>query len=258
MKCIRLSVVFLISLALASPAIADVTLKQKSSGKGMGAVASGDSTQYVKGLKIRNDQTIGGNQTTTIIDAQTKQMFVVNHAKKEVEVYEMQKMAEGLSKINVSEIKTTVTPTGQTRQIAGSTCSVHDVSVSVPMQMGNQTMTFVMSGPYCLVKNVQGAADYAAFYRYVAENGLFFSDPRQAKGMPAQAKGMAEMYRKIAELGVPFSSEMNISFEGGGPMGAMMSKMGSTSILTEVTSLSTEALADSLFEVPAGYKMNKR
>jgi hypothetical protein len=51
---------------------------------------------------------------------------------------------------------------------------------------------------------------------------------------------------------------VNISFEGGGPMAAIMSKMGGNSITSEVTSVSTDAVADSLFEVPAGYKVNKR
>jgi hypothetical protein len=251
-------VVSVLCLALASPAAADVTLKQKAGGTGFGAAVAGDATQYVKGLKIRMDQAVGGSPSSTIIDAQGKVMIVLNHAKKEADIHDMTKMAEGLSKIPITDIKTSVTPTGQTRQIAGSACTVYDVKVSVPMQMGNDTLTFVMAGPQCLVKNGPGAADYAAFYRTAAESGLFFGDPRAAKGMPAQAKGMVEMYRKIAELGVPFSTEMNVTVEGSGPMAAMMSKMGGNTITSEVTSVSTDAIPDAIFEVPAGYKVNKR
>jgi hypothetical protein len=251
-------VVSLLCLALASPAAADVTVKQKSGGKGMGAVVSGDTTQYLKGLRIRMDQAIGGSETTTIIDAQAKQMITLDHAKKQADVTDMAKLAENLGKIPISEIKTSVTPTTQTRQIAGASCTVHDVKVSVPMQMGADTLTFVMAGPQCLVKNGPGAADYAAFYRAAADGGLFFGDPRQAKGMPAQAKGMVEMYRKIAELGMPYATEMNVTIEGGGPMAAMMAKMGGNTITTEVTSVSTAAIADSMFEIPDGYKVNKR
>ena len=60
----------LLCCAIASPALADVTLKSKGSGTGMVGAMSGDMTQYVKGAKMRTDQTTGaGRQTTTIIDA---------------------------------------------------------------------------------------------------------------------------------------------------------------------------------------------
>lgn len=249
--------VLALSLASASPAVADITTKQKMGGKGMGGALAGESTQYIKGLKIRTDQSVGGKATSTIIDAGAKQMMVIDHGKREAEVYDMSTLANSLAKIPVSEIKSSITPTGQTRQIAGASCTVYDVKVTVPMQMGNDGVVIAMAGPYCLVKNGPGQADYTAFYKAVAENG-FLGDPRQAKAQPAQAKAMTEMYRKMAELGVPFATEMNITFEGAGPMAAIMSKMGGNTITTEVTSVSTDAIADSVFEVPAGYKVNKR
>jgi hypothetical protein len=254
----RVFAAVLATLSCATPVLADVTMKQKTGGQGLGSMAAGESTQYIKGLRIRTDQTIAGNQTSTIIDAQARQMWVINHAKKEVELYDMTRLTDGLSKVPVNEISATITPTSETRQIAGSTCTVHNVTISVPMQMASEKMTLVMSGPYCLVKNGPGQADYSAFYRKVAEDGLFFGDPRQAKGMPAQSKAMTEMYRRMSELGVPFSTEMHVKFDGSSPMAAAMGKMGGTAITTEVVSVSTAAIADSVFAVPADYKVNKR
>ena len=60
---------------------------------------------------------------------------------------------------------------------------------------------------------------------------------------------MTDMYRKMAELGVPFATEMRIGMEGTGPMAEMMKKMGNT-ITTEVTSVSTAAIDAALFEIP--------
>jgi Domain of unknown function (DUF4412) len=246
-------------LALASPAAADVTTKHKSSGKGMGGMMSGEMTQYVKGLKMRTDQNIGGQETTTIMDVAAKQMIVLNHAKKEATVFDMTSMSANLAKLPVSEIKASITPTAQTRQIAGATCTVYDVKVTAPMSMrADAGMTLVMGGPHCLVKNGPGQADYTALYRAVAKNGFFIGDPAQANVQPAQAKAMTEMYSKMAELGVPYAAEMNITFEGSGPMAAMMSKMGGNSFGNEITSVSTAPIPDSTFEVPAGYKVNKR
>jgi hypothetical protein len=45
--------------------------------------------------------------------------------------------------------------------------------------------------------------------------------------------------------------------EASGPMAELMKKMGNT-IVTEVTTVSTAPIADSMFEIPAGYKVNKR
>ena len=72
---------------LASPAIADVTLKSTVGGKGLGKMAEGESTAYIKGLKMRTDQTLGGNVTTVIIDLEAQKFISLNHKKKEAEVH---------------------------------------------------------------------------------------------------------------------------------------------------------------------------
>jgi hypothetical protein len=248
-----------VCVAVSGPAAADVTFKQKISGKGMvAAVASGDSTQIIKGARMRTDQAIGGNETSTIIDANAQQMIVLNHKRREAEVYDMTKIATDLAKIPISDVKASVTPTKETRQIAGSTCTVHQMEVTVPTVMGSEKLTFVMSGPVCMAKNGPGHSDFAVFYKTAAEKGLFFGDPRAAKAQGAQAKGMTELYRQMASLGVPLAQEMNIKFEGGGAMGAMMAKMGANTMTTEVVSISTAAIPDTTFDVPAGYTIVKR
>ena len=183
-------------------------------------------------------------------------MIVLNHDTKEAEVIDMTSLGASLEKAGVADITTSITPTTQTRQIAGQTCTVYDLKIAVPMPIAKTAMTMVMSGPQCLVKNGPGQADYAAFYRAAAEKGGFL-DANQAKGRPETAKAMVDMYRKMAELGVPFSTEMKMSVEGTGPMADMMKKMDNT-ITTEVTSVSTATIDPTMFDVPAGYKVSKR
>ena len=254
---IPIGAVVLCSFATA-PAFADVTLKQKTGGKGMMAAAGdGESTTYVKGLKFRSDQTAGNRQTSMMMDAGGSQMIILNHEKKEAEVFDLSKMNEAMAEmVTVSDIKSTFTPTGQTRQIAGSTCTVYDVSITMPVKLANMPMTMSMSGPYCLVKNGPGQADYAAFYKAAAEKGLVFGDPRAAKASPTP-RAMTEMYRKMSELGVPFAMDMTIKTQGDGPMAAIMSKMGNAGMTTEVTSVSTDTIPDSMFGIPAGYKIKR-
>jgi hypothetical protein len=259
MKPTRLFVLSLFCCAVASPALADVTLKSKGSSTGM-VGGTGDMTQYVKGLKTRIDQTsVKGKQTTTIIDVMERQMIVVDHDAKEVEIINMTSLVDSLGKTGATDIAASITPTTQTRQVAGQPCTVYNLKVAVPMQMGNATMKMVMSGPHCLVKNGPGQADFTAFYRAASEKGIFL-DAAQAKSRPSMAKAMTDMYRQMADLGVPFASEMTIGIdagEAGGPMADMMKKMNNT-ISTEVTSVSTAAIDAAMFDVPAGYKVKKR
>jgi hypothetical protein len=195
---------------------------------------------------------------STIMDVANQQMIAINHAKKEAEVFDFRTIGAGLAKIQATEMKARVTPKGQTRQIAGNACVVHDIEVTVPFDMGGEKLTFLLSGPACLAKNGPGAADMAAFFKMAAEKGLFFGDPRSAKAQPAQAKGMMTLYTEMAALGVPLSQEINIGFQGEGQMAVMMSKMGGSTMTSEVISASTDPIPDSTFEIPEGYKVTKR
>ena len=151
MNRVRVIGVFVMCAAMAAPAAADVTLKQKVTGKGMVA-SSGESMQYIKGTRMRLDQATTGSENSTIIDANSQQMIVLNHKRREAEVYDMTKLVADLAKIPISDVKASVTPTKQTRQIAGSTCTVHDMQVTVPTTMGPEQVTFVLAGPICPMK----------------------------------------------------------------------------------------------------------
>lgn len=256
MKTTRLIVPALSALLSAAPAAADITLKSKASGKGMVGAIAGDMTQYLKGTRTRTDQTTGGRQTSTIIDAATQKMIVLDHEKKQAEVIDMTAIGNSMAKAGMADVNVTITPRTETRQIAGTACQVYDLKVVVPMQMGNGGMTMVMSGPQCLAKNAPGHADFMAFYKAASEKG-FFLDPNQARAQPAAAKAMADMQRKMAELGVPLATEITIAMEASGPMAEMMKKMGNT-ITTEVTAISTAAIPDAMFDVPADYRVTKR
>jgi hypothetical protein len=248
-----------LSALLATPVFADVTVNQKTTGKGaIGAAAAGDSVQYLKGSKMRIDQARGDDETSVIIDADAQRMISLNHKKKEADIYDMAKMAADMQKIQASDIKASVTPTSQTRQIAGQTCTVHNIEIAVPMAMGNNSMTMVMAGPACLVKDAPGAKDYETFYKTAVEKGLFFSDPRQAKAQPGQAKGLARLYQEMAARGLPYAQEFTMKFQGNDMMAGMMNKMGGATMTTEVTSVTTGPLADSLFAIPAGYKQKQQ
>lgn len=251
------------ALTLAVPASADVTIKQTTTGKGLGMSGTMPGTTYIKGMKMRTEVVTGGTTRVTIFDVENQKMYSFDTKKKEADVYDMQAFAEDMSKsVDVSQMKATVTPNGETRTIAGHSAAGYDMEVTVPASMGGKDgpqMTVSLVGPMWIVKGVPGTDEYIKFYQTAVEKGWIFSDPRAAKGSPGQAKAMAEMYRQLAETGgMPFETEMQIKMSGSGPMAAIMGRMGGISSKTTVESVETGALSDDLFAPPAGYKLNSR
>jgi hypothetical protein len=259
----RHALVALVALvALAVPAFADVTIKSTVTGKGMGISGITNTVTYIKGNKMRTDTVTGDTTRSVIFDMETSKMISFDNKKKEADVYDMQKLANEVSKnVQVTGMKASIKPNGKTKQIAGQNTAGYDAEIIVPAMMGGEKgmqMTVTLTGPMWVVKNAPGAAEYLNFYKNAVEKGWFFTDPRAAKGQPGQAKAMAEMYRQIAQAGLPYEQEMNMKMGGEGPMAAMFAKMGTITMTTTVQSVETAVIAADLFAAPAGYKLKEQ
>jgi hypothetical protein len=236
---------------------ADVTITSTVSGKGLGAGGGMQSVTYVKGTKMRTEL----GETITIHDAAGRQMIVLNTKKREAEIYDMAKVGAEMQKnLRGGEPRAEITPTGQKKEILGQSCDEYNLMISMPMAQGDQAaLTLTMSGPLWVARGAPGSADYAAFYKAAAENGLVFGNPQQAKSQAAQMKSTTEMYGKIADLkGVPYQMETQIKFEGSGVLASMMNKMGGVSTALTVSAVSTDPIPDDKFAVPAGYKTTNK
>jgi hypothetical protein len=254
----------ILSVGLATPAFADVTMKQTSTGKGLGMSGTTPSVTYIKGNKMRTDSTIGDRTQSMIFDLDAQKLYMFDSKKKEADVYDMATFAKEVSSsVDTANMKVSMKANGQTKQIAGQSATGYDVEISVPAALGgNKDMTMVMtlSGPTWIVKGAPGTADYVTFYKAAVEKGWIFSDPRAAKGQPGQAKAMAEMYKQLAEAGgIAYETDMQMKMGGGGgPMAGLLAKMGNITMSTKVDSVETGALADDLFAPPAGYKLSPK
>ena len=112
------------TLAFAVPAWADVTVKQTTTGKGMGMSGTMPGTVYIKGMKMRSEVVTGGTTRVTIFDVENQKMYSFDTKKKEADVLDMQAFSESMSQnVDVSQMKATITPNGQTRTIAGKSAA---------------------------------------------------------------------------------------------------------------------------------------
>lgn len=262
----RVLIAILLSLAVAVPAFADVTIKMTTGGKGMGMSAKATGTTYIKGGKMRSDLLMGDKIQTTIFDVDVQKMYIFDSGKKEADVWDMASFAKEVGgNVDAANVKASIKPNGQTKAFGSLTANGFDMEISVPATLGgnkDMTMTVTLVGPVWIVKNAPGAEDYNRFYRTAAEKGWIFSDPRAAKGQPGQAKAMAEMYRQFAEIGgIAYESDIAIKMSmagGGGPMSGILAKMGNISTQTTIDDVQTGPLADDLFAPPAGYKLNTK
>lgn len=257
---IRMAATLLGMVLMTGPALADVTITATQQGKGMMAsLMTGEAVTRIKGGKMRGDGSSGDAPTTTLIDLDAQTMAVLNHKAKEATVTDLGELQASTGKMTNNNIKATVTPTGRRQEVAGRGCDEYQMDMTVPAFADPASPIMVTtSGPFCIVKDSPGKADYAAFYLKAAEKGLIVAgDPRQAKAQPGQAKSMTELYRQMARLGVPYLIEIDFKMGGEGPMGALMGKLG-FGFTSRVTRVSVEPIPDALMAVPADYKLVKR
>jgi hypothetical protein len=261
MKNILAAVILACGLALAAGA--DVTIKQTTTGKGLGMSGSTPSTTYIKGNKMRTDSVFRGTTQSMIFDLDAQKLYMFDSKKKQADEWDMAAFAAELGQsVDASSMTASFKPSGESREIAGKKASGYDMLVSMKSAMGgspDMMMTITMQGPVWIVKNAPGAAEYANFYKAAVEKGWIFSDPRGAKAQPGQAKAMAEMHKAIAAAGgIAYQTEMNMKMSGEGPMAAVMSRMGNISMTTVTDSVETGSLSDDLFTVPPGYKVSSK
>ena len=252
---------FVLACLVAAPAAADVTLTATTSGKApVVGDLNGTQTTRIKGNRMRIDSTQGDKTTAIILDIEGQRMITIDDKKREATIMPAAKLQEALGKTTTGQVKASVTPTAETKTIAGISCKVHQVSVEIPFSMGGpeMQMAMVMSGPACLSKDAPGFADYQRLYTAVAEKGFVLGDPRSAQGPgAAMAKGMASFHKTMADAGVSLDQSIHAELKGEGPMAGIMGRFFKLDSAHVVTKIETGDVDAAIFEVPAGYKVKQ-
>jgi hypothetical protein len=266
----------LVACLAAGPARADVTIKSTVKATGPAAM-EGQSVSSIKGTKMRVETTMSGAmaammpnaqpgqpmKTVTIVDAAARQMTVLDAATKTATVYDLSKMADQMQQAGgPGDVKVSIAPTGQTRQILGRACAEFTLTVSMTVTppTGGAPMTITLGGPTWIAKDAPGTADFAAFYKAAGESGLFFQ-PGGGRGAGAnpQTRGMAAMYKALADTGgIPYEQIIRVDFGAEGPMADMMKRVGQPGTTMTVTDVTTNPIPDELFAIPAGYTTKKQ
>jgi hypothetical protein len=185
---------------------------------------------------------------SVLFDAAGKEILTVNHVTKEITATDPAALAGNLP-VSFGEASVGMKPSGQTKTLLGRTCHGYAVEMTVPMTVGTETILMRMSGTVWIADKGPGVEEYRALTRAASDSG--FSTSFMAQG--TTTKGMLELQRAMAEAGMPLAQDFQMTMEGTGQAAAALAQMGNMTLVTTVTTLSTDAIPDEIFSLPAGY-----
>jgi hypothetical protein len=250
----KMPALFILLLAgLALPARADLALTGYSA-------AGPFSTQeriWIREGRLRRDFVDRGRAYTHLFDLDKRQVSVVDHLARLIEVHDLQSLQAGTevgAPANVPKLN--LAPTGETRMLRHWKCEAHTLTASMPTRLGQEETVFHLDGKVWLAR---GAPEQAAVKK-LAELGqrkdFFLGVPAAVKATPAQARMLSELVRRLAPLGLPCSGELDARYEGSGPMARLAQRLPARLSLT-IQDFADAPVEPGLFDLPAGYSVRR-
>lgn len=255
-----------------SPLVADLKVTSTTTLEGPMAAMMGGVTPtmvtHIKGYKSRTDLQVGEQQFSTIIDAQTSQIIMLNPAEKTARILTPDSLPAGKpgETMPMPKVDASVKPTGQSKVIEGAKCDEQAISLTISMaemaagsQMPPQAAEMMkdvkvrMDGSAWVAKSGPGVAEYIAFQSASAKQSL----STLTRAMPGVGSmGLDRLIESFAGAsGLAYLTELKMEIEGGGEMAGLLKQFGDMKFTNRVTDVSTATLPADLFTVPADYKI---
>ncbi len=244
------------SLCLFQPAArADLTMAGRSTVLAMGMQGIGQEGVWLRRTQIRRDLIDRGKAFTHLYDLDRREIAIIDHSQRLAQVYAMADLREQAdARASAGDLRLKITPTGRRQPLQDWSCTEHRLEAAMPAQIGDEQVSFELTGTLWLARNTPQQKEVAAFIK-AAENPEFFMGiPALAKTSPAQARGLSEVVRRLAPLGLLCAADVEMRYDGTGRLAELSRKMNSR-ISVQYERYSTDALDPALFAVPAGYRV---
>jgi hypothetical protein len=218
-------------------------------------------TMRIKGLKARADIDMNGQQMSSITDLGAKQMILLRADQKTAQVLSAGSLrGPNAPPMPMPKIDATSKPTGRSQTINGVSCDEYEVAVKINMaEMSGSPQLPPEASAMMKAKSGPGVSDYIAFQKAASEANIG-AMMGMGNAMPGMGAGGFDrlMSTFSGGNGLPYLTEMHMTFEGTGPMVEMMKQVGAMKLTNKVTEVSGAPLPDDLFAVPADYKVVKQ
>ena len=127
------------------------------------------------------------------------------------------------------------------------------MTASMPAVLGKEEIIFHLKGQVWIAERARELAQVKDLVRLAKSKDFYLAIPEIARIMPAQARSLSELIRKLAPKGLPCAGQIDVSYEGNGPLANLARKMP-TQLRVEVQNYSTSPLPADTFDIPAGYQ----
>lgn len=242
-------------LGHAGPAPADFALLGRSTLTAMNVPNTGKETLLVKKNRLRRDLSDRGRVYTYLYDLTRKELTVVDHFLRQAETHSLVSAARSASA--VKGLRLELTGTGRKHALQDWTCEEYTLAADMPGEMGHEKVKVVLTGQVWLERKASERKEIAPFLKAVAAEDFFIGAVNPGKPATSQSQGINETLRRVLAKGMLCAAEIQLQYEGGGPMADLGRRMATRMGIVYET-LSDDSLGDELFEIPAGYRLVRR
>jgi len=250
--------IFLLALAGISTALtahADLSMTGRSTVIAMGMQGNGQEGIWLRGSQIRRDMIDRGKAYSHLYDLNKREITVIDHSQRLAQVYAMASLNQQTdAKISSKDLKLDLTPSGRKHSLQKWNCAEYGIVAAMPAEVGGEKVSFTLTGTVWLARDAAEQKETAAFITAAQTPDFFMGIPALAKSSPAQARGMSEIVRRMAPMGLLCAVDVKTKYEGTGRMAALSNKLDSRISLTYEQYGSNPLKAD-VFDIPNGYRV---
>jgi hypothetical protein len=258
LKPTQLPVLLMALFSLTGLAHADLTLNGRSTVVAMSMQGSGQEKIWQEGTMIRRDLVDRGKSFSNIYDLKAKEVTVIDHSMRTATVFANTSIKQQVNAtVDEKAIKIAVKPTGRVHKLQDWPCAEHNLTLTMPAEIGGEKLTFDMQGTVWLARDTPQQKEVAPILKLMTDPEFFMGVPALTKSSPVQAEGISEAIRHVAPMGLLCSVNMNLKYEGTGRVASLSKKMASRLSLTFLD-YSTAPIPKGTFDIPAGYRVVKQ
>lgn len=255
-----LSVVALLTLNFVpvAPVQADLSLSGRSNVLAMGMQGTGQEGLWLRNSRLRRDLIDRGKAYSHLYDLTRREITVIDHSQRLASVYAMSALNQsGDARFSSKDLKLDLNPTGRRHQLQNWNCQEFRLQAAMPAEVAGEKVSFELDGTIWLAKNSAEQNETAAFVKAAQEPDFFMGIPALASKSPGQAKGMSEVVRRMAPLGLLCAVDVDTRYQGTGRMAELSRKLASHIAVT-YERYTTDLLKDEVFEIPRGYRVTRQ
>lgn len=238
---------------LSSGARADFSLSGRSSIMAMNMTQAGREGLMVKGHQMRRDLTEQGRSYSYLYDLKSKEVTLIDHLMRTAEVRTLASHARATS----NNLNFSIKPLGRQAPLGDWSCEEFTLSASMPVAWGQETVTVILEGQVWLDRKAIERKELAPFMKVVENEDFFAGVPTPGRSASPQVKVFNEVGRKLLGRGMVCATDVQFKFEGNGPM-ADLARRTPTRVGMAYETQTDKALSDTVFVIPAGYRIDRR